>query len=171
MRAAAGFADYPLIAYHFAQAGNVPGPEIAMFYAAAMGAGGGASLAFGRLYDRYGMCVLVAASLLSAVFAPLVFLGGTGAAFIGVLLWGAGMGVHESVIPAAVAPMVPGDRRASAFGLFTAGYGVCWFLGSGAIGILYQRSHLAAALFCVATQAVAALCFLRLCRGRRTMLH
>lgn len=164
---AAGFADYPLIAYHFAQAGSVPGPEIAMFYAAAMGAGGGASLAFGRLYDRYGMCVLAAASLLSAVFAPLVFLGGTWAAFVGVLLWGAGMGVHESIIPAAVAPMVPGGRRASAFGLFTAGYGVCWFLGSGAIGILYQRSAVDAVLFCVATQAAAALCFLRLGRGRR----
>ena len=128
MRAAAGFADYPLIAYHFAQAGNVPGPEIAMFYAAAMGAGGGASLACGRLYDRYGM------------------------------------GVHESIVPSAVAPMVPGGKRASAFGLFTAGYGVCWLLGSGAIGILYQRSPMNAVLFCVATQAIAALCFLRLRR-------
>ena len=42
-------------------------------------------------------------------------------------LWGVGMGVHESIIPAAVAPMVPPERRASAFGLFTGGYGIAWF--------------------------------------------
>jgi len=46
------------------------------------------------------------------------------------------MGVHESIIPAAVAPMVAPQRRASAYGLFTAGYGIFWFLGSAAIGIL-----------------------------------
>jgi len=45
-----------------------------------------------------------------------------------------GMGAHESIIPAAVTPMVPNERRASAFGLFTAGYGLFWFLGSATIG-------------------------------------
>jgi predicted MFS family arabinose efflux permease len=65
------------------------------------------------------------------------------------------MGVHESIIPAAVAPMVPTERRASAFGLFTAGYGAAWFLGSAAIGILYDRSVAVAVAFCVAAQLVA----------------
>ena len=50
------------------------------------------------------------------------------------------MGVHESIIPAAVAKMVPPQRRASAYGLFTTGYGVFWFLGSAALGILYGVS-------------------------------
>jgi hypothetical protein len=34
--------------------------------------------------------------------------------------WGLGMGVHESIIPAAVAP-------------FRAGYGIFWFIGSALI--------------------------------------
>jgi hypothetical protein len=48
--------------------------------------------------------------------------------------------VHESIIPAAVAPMVDSRRRASAYGLFTAGYGVSWFLGSALLGYLYGVS-------------------------------
>ena len=61
------------------------------------------------------------------------------------------MGVHESIIPAAVAAMVPAERRPSAYGLFSAAYGVFWFVGSAAIGILYDVSVQAAVAFCVAT--------------------
>src|SRR6266516_3457008 len=137
---AAGFADFPLIAYHFAQASTVSSTLIPVFYAVAMGMGGIGSLIFGRLFDRVGIAVLVPLTLLSALFAPLVFLGGFLAALVGVALWGLGMGVHESIIPAAVALMVPVQRRASAYGLFTAGYGVFWFLGSAALGLLYGVS-------------------------------
>ena len=103
-----------------------------------MAVSGTGSLVLGRLFDRWGFSVLIGLTVLSAAFAPLVFLGGFGAALVGAAIWGLGMGVHESIIPAAVAPMVRPERRASAFGLFTAGYGVFWFLGSAAIGILYD---------------------------------
>jgi predicted MFS family arabinose efflux permease len=65
------------------------------------------------------------------------------------------MGVHESMIPAVVAPMVPPERRASAYGLFTAGYGVFWFAGSAVIGTLYDHAVSAAIIFCVVTQLAA----------------
>jgi predicted MFS family arabinose efflux permease len=98
-------------------------------------------------------------------FAPLVFLGDFWLALIGAAIWGMGMGVHESIVPAAVAPMVPLDRRASAFGLFTAGYGVFWFLGSAAIGILYDASVTATISFCIVTQLAAVPLFMAV--GRR----
>ena len=84
--------------------------------------------------------MLIVLTLISALFAPLVFLGDLWTVLIGAAIWGLGIRVHESIIPAAVAPMVPTRRRASAFGLFTAGYGVFWFLGSAAFGILYDVS-------------------------------
>jgi hypothetical protein len=89
------------------------------------------------------------------MFAPLVFLGGFAAALVGAAVWGLGIGVHESIIPAAVAPMVPAAGRASAFGLFTAGYGAFWFLGSAAIGILYDLSLPAVIAFCIVSQIAA----------------
>jgi MFS family permease len=152
---AAGFADYPLIAYHFTRTATVPGEWVAIFYAVAMAVSGTGSLVFGRLFDRYGFAVLIALTLLSALFAPLVFLGGFWFALIGAAIWGLGMGTHESIIPAAVTRMVPQERRASAFGLFTAGYGVFWFAGSAAIGILYDVSLVATVVFCVAAELAA----------------
>jgi predicted MFS family arabinose efflux permease len=137
---AAGFADFPLIAFHFARTATVPSTWIPVFYAVAMGVGGIGSLLFGRLFDRVGLLILIPLTLISALFAPLVFLGGFWVALVGMALWGLGMGVHESIIPAAVAQMVSPQRRASAYGLFTAGYGIFWFLGSALIGILYSVS-------------------------------
>ncbi len=164
---AAGFADFPLIAYHFAQASTVAPDVIPVFYAVAMGVSGTGSLVFGRLFDRFGFSVLIVLTLIAALFAPLVFLGGFGAALLGMAIWGLGMGVHESIIPAAVAPMVAPQRRASAYGLFTAGYGVFWFLGSAGIGFLYGVSLPALIAFSVILQLAAVPLFFIVARQTR----
>jgi predicted MFS family arabinose efflux permease len=161
---AVGFADFPLIAFHFEQSSTVSTDLIPVFYAAAMGVSGAGSLLFGRLFDRAGIVVLVPLTLASALFAPLVFLGGAWAALAGMCLWGLGMGVHESIIPAAVALMVPPERRGSAYGLFTAGYGVFWFLGSAAIGGLYDLSLGGVVAFSVCAELAAIPFFLRVRR-------
>jgi MFS family permease len=153
--AAAGFADYPLIAFHFEQAKTVSAVLVPVFYAAAMAVSGAGSLVFGRLFDRAGIGVLVPLTVVAAAYAPLVFLGGFWAGLVGASLWGLGMGVQESIIPAAVAPMVAADRRASAYGLFTGVYGTAWVLGSVAIGALYDVSLAAVVTFCVVTVLAA----------------
>ncbi|HUN96073.1 MAG TPA: MFS transporter [Bradyrhizobium sp.] len=168
---AAGFADYPVIAYHFGYTNAVPGHWIAIFYAVAMAVSGSGSLLFGQLFDRFGYAVLVVLTLISALFAPLVFLGGFWVALLGAAIWGLGIGVHESIIPAAVAPMVPPQRRASAFGLFTAGYGVFWFLGSVAIGVLYDISLPATVAFCVAAELAAVPIFIWVGRQHQSGPH
>jgi predicted MFS family arabinose efflux permease len=151
----AGFADFPLIAFHFEKTGSVSASLVPVFYSVAMGVSGAGSLVFGRLYDRRGIGVLIPLTVVSALFAPLVFLGGFWAALAGATIWGLGMGVHESIVPAAVAPMVPAERRASAYGLFNAGYGVFWFLGSALIGILYDVSIHATIGLCVGLELAA----------------
>jgi predicted MFS family arabinose efflux permease len=159
---AVGFADFPLIAFHFATASTMSPTFIPILYAIAMGMSGLGSLLFGRLFDRVGIGILVPLTILSALFAPLVFLGGFWPALVGMSLWGVGMGVHESIVPAAVAPMVPVQRRASAYGLFTAGYGIFWFLGSAAIGGLYRFVSIGAVVaFSMAAELAAIPFFLR----------
>jgi predicted MFS family arabinose efflux permease len=135
---AVGFADFPIIAFHFQQAGTVSTTVIPIFYATAMAVSGAGSLVFGRWFDRAGIGILVPLTVVGALYAPLVFLGGFWAALVGSSLWGLGMGVHESIMPAAVAPMVAPKHRASAYGLFTGAYGIAWFLGSVAIGALFS---------------------------------
>jgi len=149
---AAGFADFQLIAFHFEKARAVAQVWIPIMYSIAMAASGAGSLVFGRLFDRVGIGVLIPLTVISAAFAPLVFLGGFWAVMTGSALWGLGMGVHESIIPAAVATMVPAARRPSAYGLFTAGYGMAWFLGSALMGLLYDLSTAGVVLFCLILQ-------------------
>jgi predicted MFS family arabinose efflux permease len=152
---AAGFADFPIMAFHFQQAGTVSATLTAVFYGIAMAVSGSGSLLFGRLFDRVGIGILIPLSLVAALYAPLVFLGGFWPGLVGVCLWGLGMGVHESIIPAAVAPMVAPDRRASAYGLFTAAYGISWFAGSIVIGALFGISLGVVVAFAVVTQLAA----------------
>jgi MFS family permease len=158
---AAGFADFQLIAYHFEKAEAVNDKWIPVMYAIAMAVSGTGSLLFGRMFDRLGIGILIPLTLISAVFAPLVFLGGFWPVILGSALWGLGMGVHESIVPAAVATMVPPRRRPSAYGLFTAGYGAAWFVGSAIMGALYDVSIAAVVIFCLALQLAAVPVFLR----------
>jgi predicted MFS family arabinose efflux permease len=150
-----GFADYSLIAYHLSRAHVVPGPWIPIFYALAMAAGGLGSLLLGRLFDKRGLLVLVPVTVLAAAYAPLAFLGGFAAALIGALLWGIGLGAHESVMQAAVARMVPHERLGSAYGVFGLVFGAAWFVGSAALGALYDWSVPAAVMLAVVSQLCA----------------
>jgi len=161
---AAGFADFSLIAYHFQKTSVVPNLWVPIFYSVAMGVSGLGSLTFGRIFDRVGISVLIPVTLATSLFAPFVFLGGFWPALIGVALWGLGMGVHESIIPAAVATMVPPERRPSAYGIFTAGYGIFWFLGSALMGILYDRSMPILIAFCVVSEIAAIPIFIQVKR-------
>ncbi|YAF98157.1 MAG: MFS transporter [Nodularia sp. CChRGM 3473] len=156
---AAGYADFPLIAFHFQKQGIASGQTIPLFYALAMGVDAVAALIFGYMFDRIGISILIIAALLSSLFAPLVFLGDTYLALLGMAFWGVGMGAQESVLKAAIAGMVPKNKRATAYGIFSTGYGLSWFLGSAFMGILYDRSITSLVIFSGATQLLAIPCF------------
>jgi MFS family permease len=160
----AGYADFPLVAFHFQKSGIVAATSIPLFYALAMGVDALAALIFGRVFDRLGMSVLIAAPLLSALFAPLVFLGGFYWALAGMVLWGIGMGAQESIMKAALAPMVPQTRRATGYGIFHTVFGLFWFLGSALMGILYDVSLAGLIAFSVILQLLSIPFFLLISR-------
>jgi hypothetical protein len=152
---AIGYADFNLISFHLQRVGDPTG-AIPILYAVAMGAAAVSALVFGRWFDRRGMAALMLAALLSAAFAPFAFLGNLPAAVIGVALWGIGMGVQDSIMSAPISVMVHADKRANAFGIFNSIYGVAWFAGSTAMGLLYGYSILALVLLSVLAQLSAA---------------
>ncbi len=102
-----------------------------------MGIAGAGSLFLGRALDRTGMKTIIPLTLASAVAIPLIWFGEFALSIVGIALWGLGTGVQESLIPAIVSKMVLRVRRASAFGILTAGYGISLFLGGVIIGLLY----------------------------------
>ncbi len=152
---AAGYVDYPLIAFHFQHSGHVAPAWIAILYAVAMAVDGVAALAFGRWFDRYGLHVLIAAAALSAIFPALVFSPEFSTTVAGVVLWGVGLGAQESVLRAAVARLTPVTHRASAFGIFNMVFGLAWFAGSAVAGLLYSYSLIAVVAFATVAQLAA----------------
>ena len=160
---AAGFADYPLIAYHFSKAGIFTHEWIPILYAIAMGVDGLSALLFGRLYDRIGMPIIISAVAIALPFAPLVFLGDFKMGLIGMILWGIGMGAQESVMKAQIANMSSVRLRGTAFGTFNMSFGVFWFVGSVIMGRLYDYSIMALVIFSVTVQflSIPILFFLR----------
>ena len=152
---AAGFADFALIGFHFHKANTVPANLIPVFYAVAMASSALASIPLGRLFDRFGPNISLFAFLISAAAAPFVFLGTSIAALVGMVFWGIGMSAQGSLFQAMLTEVIPPQKRSTAFGLFDTGYGVAWFVGSAIMGLLYDRSILAVALFSVSLQLAA----------------
>lgn len=153
---AAGFADFPLMAFHFSKQNIIADNFIPIMYAIAMGVDAIAALFFGRLYDKKGISALIIASIISAFFAPFVFLLNAPVfAVIGIILWGIGMGAQESILKAAVATIVSKDKRGTAYGIFNTGFGIFWFLGSWLMGILYGSSIMGLVIFSVIIQLMS----------------
>lgn len=155
-----GFADYPLLAYHFQVHGTVPATWIPIFYSIAMAVDAVCALGFGRWFDRRGISVLAVSTAISALFAPFAFGSTFGAALAGAVLWGVGLGAQESVMRAAIATMAPPSLRGTAYGLFNMVFGVFWFLGSSLLGWLYDHSVLALVITSMTSQAMAIPLFL-----------
>lgn len=135
-----GFADYPLIAYHFKQAGLVSDTMIPILYAVAMATSGIGALLFGIAFDRRGFAIFPSAILAAALVTPLAFLGGHDLAIVGAALWGLALGAQNSLLSAGVAKIVPEHSRARAYGFFSGIFGIAWFAGSAVMGLLYDKS-------------------------------
>ena len=157
---AAGLADFALISFHFQKSNTVTPNVVPIFYAVAMATSALSGLIFGRLFDMFGRRIALLAFFLSAGFAPFVFFGNATLALIGMILWGIGMGAEGSVLRALVTSVIPSAKRGTAFGFFDAGFGIAWFLGSAAMGLLYEKSILAVVVFSVLVQLSALPVFL-----------
>jgi MFS family permease len=159
---AAGFADYPLIAFHFNKTGQVSTQWIPVMYAVAMGVDALAALLLGRLFDKHGIKVLIGSTLLSLFFAPLVFMGNFYTAIAGMVCWGIGMAAQESVVRAVLSSILPSSKKATGFGVFNATFGLFWFLGSFIMGWLYDFSVVWLIIFSVFMQLASVPLFVRL---------
>lgn len=149
---AAGYVDFSLIAFHFQKTASFPPLWFPMFYALALGIASVSALVFGRLFDKAGIPLLMGLTGCTALFAPLVFLGDFIWAFVGMGLWGIGMGVQESIMTAIVAHLIPPDKRGTGYGVYNMCFGIFWFLGSFMMGILYDTSLPAMITLSVAAQ-------------------
>jgi len=153
--AGAGFASFQLIAYHVKTQAIISDAQIPILYAVAMGVDAIVALIVGKAYDKRGLMVLVA---IPALTLPIPFLGFSHTyllVILAIVLWGAVMGIHETIMRAAIADLVPIERRGSAYGIFNTLYGLSLFIGSAAMGFLYEVSITYILVFAVVMELVA----------------
>jgi MFS family permease len=156
----AGFANFQLISYHLAAQAIVPNFQIPIIYAIAMAVDAVAALIVGRTYDKIGLTSLLIIPLLTLPIPFFAFSQSYSWVLIGMALWGVVMGVQETIMRAAVADLVPIERRGFAYGIFNTAYGTGWFLGGALMGLLYELSINYLILFAVVMELISIPLFL-----------
>ena len=156
----AGFANFQLISYHLKVHAIVSDAQIPMIYAIAMGVDALAALLVGKTYDKIGLISLLAVPLLTLPIPFLAFSHSYSLVLIGMVLWGAVMGIQETIMRAAIADLTPVERRGFAYGVFNTAYGAGWFLGGALMGLLYELSINYLILFAVVMELISIPLFL-----------
>ena len=156
----AGFVNFQIISYHFKIQSIVSDAQIPLFYAIAMGTEGLVALIIGRTYDKIGMKSLITIPLLTLAIPFFAFSHTYHFAIIGALLWGAVMGIHESIMKSAIADLTTFEHRGFAYGIFNTLYGAAFFMGSTVMGLLYDFSILYLILFVSVMEVMALIVFL-----------
>jgi len=158
----AGFAHFQLISYHLKVHSVVSDAQIPVFYAIAMGVDALVALLIGKTYDKIGLMSLLTLPLLTLPIPFFAFSFRYEFVVISVVLWGAVMGTHETIMRAAIADLTPIEHRGFAYGIFNTIYGVSWFIGSTLMGFLYEMNVGYLILFAVLMEVISIPAFLLL---------
>jgi len=114
-----------------------------------------AALIIGKIYDKVRFATLMVIPLLTSPIAILGFSGNYISVIIAMLLWGSVMGIHETILRAAVADLTSMESRGTAYGIFNSLYGVAMLIGSVIVGLLYEYSIIYLVVFVVTIEFIA----------------
>lgn len=166
LAANAGLVTFGVISFHLTDVGIVPLAVVPLLYGAAMAIAALAALASGFLYDRWGAGVLLAVPPL-IVLVPMFSLSqNLPGVVIGILAWGAAVGILDSTVKALVADMVPAGRRGTAYGVFAAFEGAGALIAGVLAGALYSHVPLLVAVV-IGLQVVSLALLVATLRRRR----
>ena len=132
-----GVASFPLLAFHAQAHHLLSDATVPLLFAVAMATDGASGLLVGRLYDRRGPLVLLVVPVAAAV-SSIAFTTDTTLVWVGVAIWGLVNGVLDSTVKAVVTQLVPGARRAVAFGWLALVRGTGLLIAGGLLGVAYD---------------------------------
>lgn len=154
---AMGYLNFPLIAYHVKNKNLINEGFIPLYYALGMGAGALSGIFTGRLFDKIGIKILFY-SISIPVFFSVFILCGTGYMFaLGIILWGVGLGVQESIMKGVITDIVSASNRGIAFGIYNFTYGISLMLSGIIMGYLYFHFKFALVSFSMIVELIAIL--------------
>ncbi|MEM5766476.1 MAG: MFS transporter [Candidatus Aenigmatarchaeota archaeon] len=141
------FINFVIFGYYFKFNNVVPEAIIPLLYSLAMIVDAITAPLIGKAYDklernrnRSGLLLLILIPLLTLPIPFLVFVDKFIFIVFGILLFGIVIGSHETIMRAVIANMVPISKRGSAYGIFTAFYGLALLIGGTLAGVFYEIS-------------------------------
>jgi len=161
------FVNFPLIAYHAKAHSIISDIQIPLFYVVAMGVDALVAILVGRIYDRVGLTTLAIIPVLSIMVPCFAFSNNSNFILVSAVLWGAVMGIHETVMRAAIADMAPIQKRGFVYGIFNTAYGFSFFIAGVVLGVIYTFGVFSIFLYAALLQIASFLVLLRL-RSRLT---
>jgi MFS family permease len=150
-----GYMSFQLMSYHFKVKSVVTDAQIPMLYALAMAVDAVVALLIGKTYDKIGLKSVAVIPFLTLPIAFLAFAKSMPAVICAVVLWGAVMGVHETIIRAAIADLAPMSHRGRIYGIFNTAYGLSMLMGGVIMGALYDISLSRVVLFTAVLQVAS----------------
>lgn len=166
-----GFANFQILAYHFKIQSVLTDVQIPLFYAIAMGVAAIFALLVGSLYDKAGLKILIALPIIAVAISILGFDTHFYTALACAVLWGIAMAIQETIMRAAIADMIPANKRGFSYGLFNTAYGAAWFGGSFLMGSFYNSGIRQITLFTTIVEGLAILTFWRLSKRKTRILN
>jgi len=113
------------------------------------------ALIIGKTYDKIGLISLMAIPIFTLPIPIFAFSQNYKLALVSVVLWGAMMGIHETIMRAAIADLTPIDQRGFAYGIFNTAYGAAWLFGGALMGLLYDFSISYLILFVIVIELIS----------------
>ena len=137
---AAGFVNYQIISYHVERQHLLSYIYIPALYSMSMLLDAVSALITGRIYDKKGLKTLITIPVFTILIPFFAFFSNIYMLIFSIAIWGILMGIHETIMRAAIADMTPPEKRGTAYGIFNTVYGVAFFVGGIFIGYLYNIS-------------------------------
>jgi predicted MFS family arabinose efflux permease len=164
---AVGFPDaFGLISKHLSSLSSagtiaITSDYLPLLYSFAMFIDAISAVIFGLFYDKKGFISISISTLMAAGYAFFIFLiNTTWSVFVGLAMWGVGMGAIESVMKSGITDLSLKAKRASSFGTYEVVYGLAAFGGSFLIGWLYDASKIALATYTTIVIVIASVIYL-----------
>jgi MFS-type transporter involved in bile tolerance (Atg22 family) len=151
-----GLMTFGVMSVHLVRSGLVGEAWVPVVYAGAMAVQALAALGSGFAYDSIGPRTLYGLPVLVAAVPALVFDGRLTIVFAGIAVWALATAIQDSTVKALVADLVPGERLATAYGVFATAQGVGALAGGALAGGLYEH-HLSALIAIIGVLQAASL--------------
>jgi len=118
----------------------------------------------GYFSDKFGRRSMMFLGIILVIFSDLLLANGSSIYIVlaGVLLWGAEMGITQSILAVFLADACPQDLRGTGFGLFHLVNGTCLILANSVAGLIWSTASPSAMFYtsaCIATLSAAVLPF------------